>query len=678
MTTAIETDTRRPRTGILLGVLVALIGTCVAGVWAVTGVIDQTQRPAELVRTPIPGAVTVEITRPGLHVVHYEGRSPQGLPLEAIEVVDPTGARVEVEGYERDLRYDAPNPPGPPLAPARPRRAAPPGGGPPPPPPPAGPPPGGGADLAPGAVRAVLLPGAAALLSVVAGGVLATGASWRPRAVRVVRCRPGPRTAIVGATTAAGLLGLAIGTWMPRGPLTTVESLGVLTCALAVGGLTGWLLRSRWAALLTVMVTALVVEAFRLGSDLPTLGGVRLGGLAEWGVLIAGRGFDALVIGMPAAVGALLGAAAARRAAGIPRPGGFSGAVRRAGLGLAALALLGLVAGLVRPAGTEPILGADGAPVVGSIAELTTVRVGGYDQGIMLRGRDVDAPVLLFLEGGPGGTAVGAMRYAGEGLEEHFVVATWDQRGTGRSVRSLDPGTLTVDRLVQDTIEVAEHLCDRFGEDGVYLVGSSWGTTLDVLAVQQRPDLFTAYVGTGQMVDQQATDLLMYDEVVDYAARVGDAALAERLATQGPPPYQDTMAYSAALASNPEWMDFPHGHDYDWRVEYPMSLFTAEYTLTEQFRSVAGLVDTFAVVYPQLQDVDLRRDAPRLEVPVYLVQGAHEVRGRAVLADEWFALLVAPHKERVVLDRSGHTPHRDEPARFAEVMARVLAETAAP
>ena len=93
--------------------------------------------------------------------------------------------------------------------------------------------------------------------------------------------------------------------------------------------------------------------------------------------------------------------------------------------------------------------------------------------------RQHDNPVLLFLAGGPGGTELGAMRRHGRALEQDFVVATFDQRGTGKSYDALDPtSTLTLDRAVSDTIEVTNYLRDRFGQDKIYLVGHSWGTIL--------------------------------------------------------------------------------------------------------------------------------------------------------------------------------------------------------
>ncbi len=69
----------------------------------------------------------------------------------------------------------------------------------------------------------------------------------------------------------------------------------------------------------------------------------------------------------------------------------------------------------------------------------------------------------------------------------------------------------------------------------------------------------------------------------------------------------------------------------------------------------------------------------RLLVVVAPVAGiaAFEARGRAVLADEWFELLQAPAKERIMFERSGHRPSFEESAAFAELMRRVRDETGA-
>lgn len=489
-----------------------------------------------------------------------------------------------------------------------------------------------------------------------------------------------PRSRALAAAAAPAGLAVALGLAMPRGPLTSAQSLTALALAVVVGLASGWLLRSRWGALVAPATFAMVFEITRLSAEGPTVDAIRFD-LGIWGAIafISGRGFDGLAILMPMALAALWGAALARRQDPHRSPRSPWAHARLAGLVVASLGVAALAVLIARPASTPPILAADGTPVPGSIAELTTVEVGGHSQAILLRGRDVDAPVLLFLEGGPGGTALGAMHHSGGGLEEHFVVATWDQRGTGKSITAREPvATLTPEQAVSDAIAVAEHLRARFDEERIYVLGSSWGSTLGVLAVQARPDLFHAYIGSGQMVDQQETDRRMYAESLAYAERVGDEGFAQQLREIGPPPYTDMLAYPIALSSNPEWDDYTRGPDYDLQASYPTSLFTSEYTFTESMRAMGAMADTFAAVYPRLQDVDFRRDVPRLEVPVYFVQGVHEAPGRADLAEEWFTGLRAPSKQLIRFDSSGHTPHLDEPGRFADLMAEVvLAETGA-
>ena len=79
-----------------------------------------------------------------------------------------------------------------------------------------------------------------------------------------------------------------------------------------------------------------------------------------------------------------------------------------------------------------------------------------------------------------------------------------------------------------------------------------------------------------------------------------------------------------------------------------------EYSFLENANLLRGLLDTFSLMYPQLQDVDFRVDVPRLDVPVYILDGEHELRGRRELAHAWFAALDAPSKQLVTFPDAGH------------------------
>jgi proline iminopeptidase len=285
---------------------------------------------------------------------------------------------------------------------------------------------------------------------------------------------------------------------------------------------------------------------------------------------LSGRGFHGLVGLLPIVVGAAYGAGYARRRVSGPvhphGPARIGLYGRRVGVGLLTTGLVVLAVLVIRPARTAGIVGPDGEPLPGSVAELTTVSVGGHDQSIMIRGRSDALPVLLYLAGGPGGTDLGAMRIFSEDLERDFVVATWDQRGAGKSYPALDPGsTLTLERAVADTIDVTNYLRRRFDESQIYLVGNSWGTTLGVLAVQRHPELYYAFVGTGQMVSQSETDRMFYEDTVAWAQQSGQHALAAHLIDLGPPPYDDPWNYAAMLSYERQWNEYQRDATYDAR-----------------------------------------------------------------------------------------------------------------
>lgn len=488
------------------------------------------------------------------------------------------------------------------------------------------------------------------------------------------------RTRSAGVVVLAAVYGLGLGLWMPRGPVTTTQGLTVLIASAGLGLLCGAVMQSRWAILVAPLVFAAVFELVRLGATGPTVDGVRL--TSTYGVMafVVGRGFLALMTLAPMSLGAVIGAGSSRSARGTPPESGSSRLAlyaRRTITISLVLAFVAFGALLARPAQTDPILGPDGEPLPGSVAELSSVEIDGHDLGLMVRGDDVSNPVLLFLAGGPGGSELGAMRRHAEGLEEDFVVATFDQRGTGSSHNELEPiETLTLDRAVADVIDVTNYLRDRFGQKQIYLVGQSWGSTLGVLAVQTDPSLFAAFVGVGQMVSQRETDRIFYEDTLAWAERKGHPDLVNQLTEIGPPPYDDVTKYETALSHEHEVYPYDHGANSEGEGGFSENLLVEEYTLLEQGHNLGAFLDVFSALYPQLQDIDFRVDATELDVPVYLVQGRYEARGRAEPAQEWFEMLRAPSKELFVLDTSGHRSIFEQPAEFHDLMVNnVLSDT---
>ncbi len=319
---------------------------------------------------------------------------------------------------------------------------------------------------------------------------------------------------------------------------------------------------------------------------------------------------------------------------------------------------------------TPAIVNDLGDQLPGSIATLEKVNLNGSEQWISVRGVDTTNPVLLFLAGGPGGSQLTTARFALGGLEDHFVVVNWEQPGAGKSFDAIDRSTLTPERYIEDAHALVSILQKRFGQEKVYVLGESWGSALGIMLVQRYPEMFHAFIGTGQMVAFLENDLMCYDFALQLAKDKGNLKKVATLTKQGPPPYYgkgvawketafllDTFSY---MNANPAISDNGTNTFRD--------LGAPEYGLYDKVNWFRGVIDTLGVVYPQLWEVDFRKQANHLDVPVYFLIGRHDINAPTVLTEQYFDVLEAPYKEIVWFEHSGHNPWVSESARFVEVM----------
>jgi pimeloyl-ACP methyl ester carboxylesterase len=174
-------------------------------------------------------------------------------------------------------------------------------------------------------------------------------------------------------------------------------------------------------------------------------------------------------------------------------------------------------------------------------------------------------------------------------------------------------------------------------------------------------------------------DRMGYAFALKVATERGDIATVDKLRRNGPPPYygSDTLwknldylnvlnAYAAERIKPEETAGLPT----------MMGWLGSKYGLVDRVNFFRGLLDTFTVVYPQLYTIDFSRQATRLDVPVYFIQGRWDLLEMGTLLERYYNVLQAPHKEVIYFENAGHAPHGAEPSKFIDVMVNhVLAQT---
>lgn len=298
------------------------------------------------------------------------------------------------------------------------------------------------------------------------------------------------------------------------------------------------------------------------------------------------------------------------------------------------------------------------------------VKLGGIEQWVQIGAADPKNPVLLFLHGGPGGTS----RIASEAWkpwEQHFTVVHWDQRGAGLTLDKNGEdgcGPLTIDGMVQDGLELVEFLRRDHAKDKIILVGHSWGSILGVGMIKSRPDLFAAYVGTGQAVNMRRNEEINYAKQISRAEASHNAAALAALAEIGPPPYLERgkigilRHWADALATGSGDSVQPRPHP------LPANLSANEIEIVMRGFQYSG-----GQLFEAISAVDLPSLGLDFDVPVFMFMGSEDQQTAPELAEEYFLAIRAPHKEFVRFDGCHHFAVFNRPDDFLhEIIVRVL------
>ncbi len=305
------------------------------------------------------------------------------------------------------------------------------------------------------------------------------------------------------------------------------------------------------------------------------------------------------------------------------------------------------------------------------IDEAKYVEVGGIQQWITIRGENRTNPVLLFLHGGPG-DATNPWGYAGFRLWlTRFTVVQWDQRGAGRTFgrnRDAPRETITLARMTQDGIELADLLRKQLGKDKIVLVGHSWGSILGVHMVKARPELFYAFVGTGQVGDPAASYTVAHRELLKKAEAVHDERAVRELREVGPPPYVDGRGYGVQR----RWSNLFEGADAFIASMVGFALTAPGYTLRDVNDWFDGQMVSGERLVGQSSALEARTLAGDFAVPVFVIQGAEDFTTPTSLARSFVDSIRAPAKAFVTIE-GGHFAVFIKPKAFLDqLVPRVL------
>jgi pimeloyl-ACP methyl ester carboxylesterase len=310
-----------------------------------------------------------------------------------------------------------------------------------------------------------------------------------------------------------------------------------------------------------------------------------------------------------------------------------------------------------------------------SIAEFLKFHIGKLDQWVIVRSHDRKNPILLFIPGGPGFSEIPNSHKKFTLLEKYFTLVIWDPRGCGKSFYpNIPKESMNIKQFVSDCIELSEKLKEHFGQQKIFLMGHSWGSVISTYTIKQRPDLFYAYIGIGQITDMVRIEKVVYEFNIESAKKSNNEKALKELTEIGPPPWKEEIMFKNVL-KNRSWVSKLGGEFYQKNVSlnpFFIAWPTPEYSYLDAVNMVRGLQFSMETLWPELSKVNFFVNVTSFEIPVYFIHGRHDFSSSSNLMAEYYENITAPEKKLIWFESSGHHPYEEDAVHFQEEVISLL------
>lgn len=297
--------------------------------------------------------------------------------------------------------------------------------------------------------------------------------------------------------------------------------------------------------------------------------------------------------------------------------------------------------------------------------------INGRKQAISIRGDEKGLPLLLYLHGGPGDTALPLVNKYNKDLEKYFTVVVWEQRGAGKSYYNFDNEHITIDTFVNDAVVIIKDLLKKYKQEKLYLVGHSWGSVLGIKVIQSCPELIYTYVGCGQVINMEKSCKIAYEYAIKKSLEAKNKKELEKLKgidyTYKAQSWIDDLLYVTGKVV--KYKGSFYGKK-NYNIMIKDFILSREYSIRDLIKRQKGSYQAIKYIWPELMGINFE-GIHKFDVPVVFIEGRYDYHVSSNLVKEYFDTIES-EKQFYWFENSCHFPQWCEPQKFTEVMKSLL------
>jgi proline iminopeptidase len=308
-----------------------------------------------------------------------------------------------------------------------------------------------------------------------------------------------------------------------------------------------------------------------------------------------------------------------------------------------------------------------------SVNFLEKLNINNSNQWVLIKGKNIDAPLLIHVQAGPGLPMISEANEMEKHLhlEDKFLVAYWDQRGCGKSFsKNISAETINLTQMADDIIACTKYLLKKYNKSNAVIIGYSIGATTSLMAAAKEDNIFSAIFAAGIDLDIPYANQYALDFAMVKAVARNNKKLILKINELKSQPIVETKRFQQRAEILTNLGGIKAGSTYN-----KLLLSTVKNILFSRYYGIGGLIKTMKgmafcqnALIPELNNFNLFRSVTKVSVPVHFIQGALDGIAAPVKGKEYYEQLQAVNKTYTVFENSAHMPQIEESEKFSNLI----------
>lgn len=312
-----------------------------------------------------------------------------------------------------------------------------------------------------------------------------------------------------------------------------------------------------------------------------------------------------------------------------------------------------------------------------SFAHLEKININNSSQWVLVRGKNIDAPLLIHVQQGPGLPIISEANEMEKRLhlENNFLVVYWDQRGCGKSFsKNVLPETINLEQMADDIITCTKYLLKKYNKNKAILAGYSIGATTSLMAAAKDSSIFTAIFATGTDIDMPYANHYALDFAMNKAVAGNNKKLIQKINDLKSQPIVETKKFQqrAKILTNLGGIKADSNYNSLVLSSVKNILFSRYYGIGGLVKTMKGMAFCQNALIPELNSFNLFQKVKKVSVPVHFIQGSLDAIAPPAKGKAYYEQLETADKSFSVFEKSAHMPQYEESEKFSNLIISFL------